>query len=848
MISPAELANELGHGREKQTGQGRWMTLCPAHYDHNPSLSIDTAPDGKILLKCHSQQCANSDIIAELQERGLWPKPNGDQNGANRGERRRQARTERKLGAPVAISDYICPDGQLGYQTLKYETLDDKGERKKTFLQRRPCPTCKGEDRGGCGDKKCKRGWIWNLKGTPRLLYRLLAIIESASQPRPNGELRGIAVVEGEKCADAVTRIGLNGTTNSEGATKWHPEFNPYFRDRYVVIFEDRDSKGERHTLIVARNLKGFARSIKIVRAKDLGLTEPKSDVADWVERREREGKPPEEIKAELLAIIEQIPEWQDEERVGIEIDADSDDLVTTTGLAWRALIAKNSPPRLFLRGDLPVRAEHDDRGAVVTRPLTRERMTHELVRAANWTKQGKGAEKGLIVCGRPHRHHIEDFMATPSPPLPTLQRITSVPIFAADGKLIIEPGYHAGILYSPPPGFFLPTVQDSPGEDDLRKAMGLIDELLFDFPFVEPSDRAHAVGLLLLPFARELIAGPTPLHRIEGPIEGAGKGLLADVLMAPGLHGHVASIAEPTSDEEWRKQITTYLIAGYGALKIDNVEHPLTAGAFAKALTDYFWTDRILGVNKDVNLPMRWLWIMTANNPVLSGELRRRSIRTRIDPRCEHPELRTGFRHDLPKWAIENRAGLIWSALTLIRHWVSRERPAPAPSVKPLGSYEDWTRVVGGILHVASIPGFLESVTTDATVVSGESGAMSEFVTKWRSQFGDRTVQCSDLIEIAKQIDGVPLAAVIQRGRNEQRWGRRSVSIVTAPWRASGSPLSTRSSAPRDGSCCRSSRRRRRRRRPKLRTAVRSPAVPSWSCQMVMLIVKLNRNFSRRN
>ena len=706
----------------------------------------------KSYSKCHSQNCPNPQIIATLQDRGLWPKSNGHQNGANRGERRRQVR---ELGDLVATHDYIDEHGLLAYQVLRYEKVDDKGERKKTFLQRRPCPACKGEDRGGCGDKKCKRGWIWNLKGTPRLLYRLLAIIESASHPRPNGELRGIAVAEGEKCADAVTRIGLNGTTNSEGATKWHPEFNPYFRDRYVVIFEDHDSKGERHALIVARNLKGFARSIKIVRAKDLGLTEPKDDVADWIERREREGKPPEETKAELLAIIEQIPEWQDEERVGIEIDADSDDLVTTTGLAWRALIAKNAPPRLFRQGDLPVRIEHDDGGGLVTVPLTRERMAHELVRAASWTKEGRGSFKGLRVAGRPHHHHVDDVLATPDPELPILRRITAVPIFSADGRLITDPGYHAGILYNPPAGFQLPKLSDRPEEEELRQAISLVDELLLDFPFVEDSDRAHAIGLLLLPFVREMVDGPTPMHRGEAPLPGSGKDLLFEVILGVGLNGRVHRISECDSDAEWSKVITAALLESPGAILIGNVRHSLSSPQLAKALTDERWSGRVLGLSHIAHLPVRCVWAMTGNNPRLSDEMLRRSPRIRIDAKVAHPELRSKFTHpNLRAWAAKQRPQLIGAALTLAQYWITKEKPPP--SATPLGSYEGWTYVIGGILECAGINGFLSSPADDAPI-STETDAWNELATRWWGEFRDRAVGASELHAIAKET-GLPL------------------------------------------------------------------------------------------
>jgi hypothetical protein len=167
---------------------------------------FDSVADAKggdlIALYAYIFDLRQGDALKRLaQELGL----NGavHSNGATpaRGERRR-----RDLGSLVATYDYVDLQGQLAYQVLRYERLDEEGHRSKTFLQRRPCRNCRGEDHGVCGDKDCKRGWIWNLDGVEPLLYRLPAIIESASKPRPNGEPRGIAIAEGEKAVDALAR------------------------------------------------------------------------------------------------------------------------------------------------------------------------------------------------------------------------------------------------------------------------------------------------------------------------------------------------------------------------------------------------------------------------------------------------------------------------------------------------------------------------------------------------------------------------------------------------------------------------------------------------------------------
>jgi putative DNA primase/helicase len=73
MISAAELAKALGGRRYGR----QWQARCPAHDDHDPSLSVCEGDDGRILVHCHAG-CEQGAVIDALRSRGLWA--NGDQN------------------------------------------------------------------------------------------------------------------------------------------------------------------------------------------------------------------------------------------------------------------------------------------------------------------------------------------------------------------------------------------------------------------------------------------------------------------------------------------------------------------------------------------------------------------------------------------------------------------------------------------------------------------------------------------------------------------------------------------------------------------------------------------------
>jgi hypothetical protein len=190
---------------ERTGGAGRNGTWpCPAHDDHNPSLSVSPGSDGKVLLYCHAG-CTTDNIVAalglELGDLFDTPRQNGQ---------RRILRTH----------DYVDETGELLYQTVRYE-----GTGPDRFRQRRP---------------DGNNGWIWNLSGVRRVLYQLPAVVEAINNGRP------ILLAEGEHDADALTRTGHVATTNPLGAANWRPEYTKTLAGATVNIVIDADDTGRK--------------------------------------------------------------------------------------------------------------------------------------------------------------------------------------------------------------------------------------------------------------------------------------------------------------------------------------------------------------------------------------------------------------------------------------------------------------------------------------------------------------------------------------------------------------------------------------------------------------------------
>lgn len=380
-------------------------------------------------------------------------------------------------------------------------------------------------------------------------------------------------------------------------------------------------------------------------------------------------------------------------------------DLGALTRQVWDEIQRCNERnPQLFRYGGRIVRVVASDDDSAVVEEVTKDRMKWFLAERFSWKDANGNTDK-------PSTDLVSNLLATPDPALPRLERIISAPCFARDGTLHDQPGYNeASLCYLAPSAANLTDLGiERPDENLIEWAREQItNELFGDFPFASPADRAHAVALLLLPFVRSLIDGPTPLHGIFKPVEGSGGTLLGSVALAPAIGGSPAIMTAEGSPQELRYTLSSQLSTAPVVVFIDNVDQKLTSPVLCSAITSKVWGDRQIGASRIVRVPVRCVWVATGNNPALSREIARRTVLIRLDPPSERPWENRVFRHPrLMSWAIENRPELVLAALILIQAWIDVGRPAGS---KILGSFEEWSEVLGGILEVAGIEGFLDN------------------------------------------------------------------------------------------------------------------------------------------
>jgi hypothetical protein len=273
---------------------------------------------------------------------------------------------------------------------------------------------------------------------------------------------------------------------------------------------------------------------------------------------------------------------------------------------ALQAIQAANTPPQWYLRASVMTRLRTNDPSQGPSfEPLDDNAMLDVLSEVADWKKANK---EGKLTDIYPPAQVVKILRSNRLWNLPQVTGIIEAPVFTNTGRLVATPGYDARALvwYHPANDLILPPISDAPTTDEVSRAKHLIlAELFADFPFANESSKANALALLLLPFVRPMIDGPTPLHIIDAPTEGTGKSLLAKccIVVATGREGH--AVAECHGDEEWNKTLTSILVEGTSHVFIDNVVYPLNSGTLAKMLTDRYHQARILTRTLMARLPV---------------------------------------------------------------------------------------------------------------------------------------------------------------------------------------------------------------------------------------------------
>lgn len=231
-IGPEQIAHAIGEGKEHQNGDGSWNTVCPAHSDKGPSLTVSSGQGGRLLVHCHAG-CQQTAVIDALKRLDLWPRPKRNwvaQKHAPAGTARPSQIKHPRLGVASASWEYRDLEGRLVGYISRFER-DVEGKHIKELA---PMSWGRDADSG-------KEAWCWKGFVKPRPLYRGHLLKDYPDAP--------VLVVEGEKTADAAQVIVADeylvvtwpGGSKAVKYVDWAA-----LKGRDVIIWPDADEPGEK--------------------------------------------------------------------------------------------------------------------------------------------------------------------------------------------------------------------------------------------------------------------------------------------------------------------------------------------------------------------------------------------------------------------------------------------------------------------------------------------------------------------------------------------------------------------------------------------------------------------------
>jgi hypothetical protein len=259
MLSLNKLITELN---AKPSGENKFMALCPAHEDKNPSLSI-TDTGNKILVYCHAG-CNQKNVINKLIELGC----HDDSKDKNTFVKKEFFLEKRILDYTKNLTseliNFLENERFINLKTIQDYKLGQKGNAIAIPI---------ADETGNINDIRLYTPLINRLAKQPKVVPdtdtdakpKLFPIqnINKIKLEYPNGSLESlgnlenldpktfILLCEGEMDALAGSAAGFYTLTNTCGAKTWSDQFSETIANLYmpVIILMDNDNPGEEGAL-----------------------------------------------------------------------------------------------------------------------------------------------------------------------------------------------------------------------------------------------------------------------------------------------------------------------------------------------------------------------------------------------------------------------------------------------------------------------------------------------------------------------------------------------------------------------------------------------------------------------
>lgn len=382
------------------------------------------------------------------------------------------------------------------------------------------------------------------------------------------------------------------------------------------------------------------------------------------------------------------------------------------------------------------------------TVPTGASGLAKELSQAATWEKFD-GRKKEWVRCDPPPRHTSILYDTKDYRYLPPLAGVVRQPYFRElDGELVMQAGYDQtsqifGVF--DPRQFPIP----EPTLEAARSALDLLEDLLAEFHFVAPTDKAAALSAIITAVVRPTLPYAPGFHA-RAPVFGSGKTYLCELIGAFGGPGGNAKVSYPTTSEEATKVILSLLLTSPAVIEFDDMDTDwIPHGTIKRMLTADKITDRILGVSKTATVSTRTLFLGSGNNVGPVRDLLRRVVTIHIDPRCATPATME-YRGIPVERVRKDRGRYVAAVLTIIMAW--RKAGAPRAEIENIvtfgGAWSEYCRYpLMWLGHPDPATALLDQVKHDP-----DSDALKGLLKAWWNAFDSQPTTVRKAVERTNQ------------------------------------------------------------------------------------------------
>ena len=335
---------------------------------------------------------------------------------------------------------------------------------------------------------------------------------------------------------------------------------------------------------------------------------------------------------------------------------------------------------------------------------------------------------------------------------LKPLETVATIPfIRLLDCSVVQTPGYDKETgIYLDLKGKEVPRISERPSPVEARAALRLIEDLLKDFVFASPRDRSAALTALLTAALRPGL-DLAPIIAVQGHSIGSAKTAMATGFGAltlgrlPGPEDATILLDVP----ETRKTITGHLRkSNAGVIFFDNADGAQASSPLATLLTSPYWSARLLGLTHiEAELPTRTLVLLTGTGLLFQGDLTRRAILCRLEPRPVGAAPVENFADVI----LRKRLSIVAAALTLVRAALTSGAPKAPGEVMSFPKWDRYVRQTVAWIGTHLEPGTHEdprAILNDEMANATDRVELFDVLRTLQEIFEDREFDAADIAE----------------------------------------------------------------------------------------------------